>query len=225
MLIGISGTAMLTPFLVLVFPLLRVPVLTPAQAVGMALFTEFFGFASGVIGYRREGLIDYKIGWRLTAVSVPTIIAFSLISQLISSLLLKASYGGMMLLLAIYLFRSAPSNVRNRMLTVLPKAVESIPRENETAERVVRTVDGKEYRYRVCDPNRGYLITAIGAAMEGLVSVGLGEVEMPNLVKRCKIPVAVSAATSVFVIAISVLSGSITAVLVLIHHGGLGAVP
>jgi hypothetical protein len=61
--------------------------------------------------------------------------------------------------------------------------------------------------------------------MEGLVSVGLGELEMPNLVKRCKIPVAVSAATSVFVIAIAVLSGSITSVAVLIQKGGLSAVP
>ncbi len=48
---------------------------------------------------------------------------------------------------------------------------------------------------------------------------------MPNLVKRCKIPVAVSAATSVFVIAIAVLSGSITSVAVLIQKGGLAAVP
>ncbi len=61
--------------------------------------------------------------------------------------------------------------------------------------------------------------------MEGLVSVGLGELEMPNLVKRCKIPVAVSAATSVFVIAIAVLSGSVTSVAVLIQKGGLSAVP
>jgi len=61
--------------------------------------------------------------------------------------------------------------------------------------------------------------------MEGLVSVGLGELPMPNLVKRCKIPVAVSAATSVLVIAITVLLGSITSVVALVQKGGLGAVP
>jgi uncharacterized protein len=61
--------------------------------------------------------------------------------------------------------------------------------------------------------------------MEGLVSVGLGELLMPNLVKRCKIPVAVSAATSVFVIAVTVLSGSVTAILALIQRGGLDSVP
>jgi uncharacterized membrane protein YfcA len=226
MLTGISGTAMLTPFLILVFPVLAVPVLTPAQAVGLALFTEFFGFASGFVGYHRVGLIDYKSGWGLAAVSVPVIIVFSLISQLISSVILKIAYGVMMLLLATYLFTTAPANVRNRELEVIPRAVQLIPRENETTtERVIKTIGGKEYRYKVCDPHRGYLITAIGAAMEGLVSVGLGEVLMPNLVKRCKIPVAVSAATSVFIIAVTVLSGSITAVLALIRYGGLEAVP
>jgi uncharacterized protein len=226
MLTGISGTAMLTPFLILVFPILSVPTLTPGQAVGMALFTEFFGFASGVVGYQRAHLIDYKTGWRLVSVAVPTMIVFSLLSQLVSSDVLRVAYGVMMLGLSSYLFLTAPGNVRNRRLGALPKAAESIPRNHEAAvERVIQAQDGKQYRYKICDQRRGYMITCAGAAMEGLVSVGLGELEMPNLVKRCKIPVAVSAATSVFVIAIAVLSGSITSVAVLIQKGGLAAVP
>jgi uncharacterized membrane protein YfcA len=226
MLTGISGTAMLTPFLILVFPILSVPTLTPGQAVGMALFTEFFGFASGVVGYQRAHLIDYKTGWKLVTVAVPTMIIFSLLSQLVSSDVLRVAYGVMMLGLSAYLFLTATESVRNRKLEVLPKAAELIPRKREAAlERIITSQDGKEYRYKVCDQRHGYLITCAGAAMEGLVSVGLGELEMPNLVKRCKIPVAVSAATSVFVIAIAVLSGSITSVAVLIQKGGLGAVP
>src|SRR6266851_4942639 len=61
MLTGISGTAMLTPFLILVFPVLSVPTLTPGQAVGMALFTEFFGFASGA-----EGCVRGDDAWALS---------------------------------------------------------------------------------------------------------------------------------------------------------------
>jgi uncharacterized protein len=48
---------------------------------------------------------------------------------------------------------------------------------------------------------------------------------MPNLVKRCKIPVAVSAASSVFAIAVTVLSGSLTAILALLQANGVDAVP
>ena len=226
MLTGISGTAMLTPFLILAFPVLGVPLLTPSQAIGMALLTEFFGFLSGVIGYRRRRLIDYRTASVLVAVAVPTIIVFSLLSQSVGPTILRAAYGIMMVLLAAYLVWSAPANVRRRDLKTLPEAVQRIPRHHEAAnERVIRSREGEEYRYRVCDQHRGYLITTVGAAMEGLVSVGLGELEMPNLVKRCKIPVAVSAATSVFVIAVTVLAGSVTAVLGLMRQGGLDAVP
>jgi uncharacterized membrane protein YfcA len=226
MLTGISGTAMLTPFLILVFPLIRVPVLTPAQAVGMALFTEFFGFASGTLGYHKEGLIDYHTAKKLLLVSVPAIVVFSLIANLVSSLLLRGIYGGMMIALASYLFLSSASSVRNRELRELPEAANRIPRRNEEpTERVISSKRHGEFRYKVCDQKSGLLACGTGAAMEGLVSVGLGELLMPNLVRRCKIPVAVSAATSVFVIAITVLTGSITSVLALVQKGGLGAVP
>lgn len=226
MLTGISGTAMLTPFIILAFPLLRVPTLTPAAAVGMALFTEFFGFTSGFVGYHRAGLIDYGTGWKLAAVGVPAIVLFSLVSQSVDSSLLKVAYGVMMILLSAYLFLSAAGNVRNPTLRALPKAAETIPRKREArVERIIRASNRREYRYKVCDQHRGYLMTLVGAAMEGLVSVGLGELEMPNLVKRCKIPVAVSAATSVFVIAVTVLSGSITALLALVQKGGVSSVP
>lgn len=226
MLTGISGTAMLTPFLILFFPVLDVPILTPSQAIGMALLTEFFGFLSGVIGYQRRGLIDYRTAAALVAVAVPTIIVFSLLSQSVGPTFLRATYGVMMVLLAAYLIWTAPANVRRHGLTTLPEAVQRIPRHAEaTIERVLRSREGEEYRYKVCDQHRGYLITGVGAAMEGLVSVGLGELEMPNLVKRCKIPVAVSAATSVFVIAVTVLAGSVTAIFGLLQRGGIDAVP
>ena len=226
MLTGISGTAMLTPFLILAFPVLGVPTLTPAQAIGLALFTEFFGFLSGVIGYSRRRLIDYRTAASLVAVAVPTIIVFSLLSQSVGPTLIRAAYGVMMVLLATYLLWTAPANVRRRDLKTLPEAVRKIPRSHEApVERVIRSREGEAYRYRVCDQHRGYLITGLGAAMEGLVSVGLGELEMPNLVKRCKIPVAVSAATSVFVIAVTVVAGSVTASFALLQGGGLVAVP
>lgn len=226
MLTGISGTSMLTLFLIMVFPFLGVPILTPAQAIGMALLTEFFGFISGVAGYHRRRLIDYRTGWKLIAVSVPTVVVFSFLSQYTPRGLIIIAYGIMMILLAAFLAFSAPSNVRNAHLKILPKAVALTPRRREAKEeRVIKSRDGTEYRYKVCDQLGGNLITAAGASMEGLVSVGLGELEMPNLVKRCKIPVAVSAATSVFVIAITVLSGSITAILVLVSSGGVNAVP
>lgn len=230
MLTGIGGTAMLTPILILGFPLLApfgIPTLEPGEAIGMALLTEFFGFASGVYGYHRARLIDYKVGTKLLMVSIPTIIIFSLFSQSINDFrLLLGAYGIVMAILASYILITAAGNVRNKALKALPTAAEKIPRKAESiVERVIKARNGQVYKYKVCDQHRGYLITSVGAAMTGLISVGLGELMMPNLVKRCKIPVAVSAATSVFIIAITVLVGSIVAIFALAQDGGLGNIP
>lgn len=54
---------------------------------------------------------------------------------------------------------------------------------------------------------------------------GIGEVLMPQLVRHCKIPVPVAAATSVLVVIVTVMSASFTHILSLISQGGIGAVP
>ena len=226
MLLGIDGTAIFTPFMILLFPLLTVPFILPGVAIAVGLLTEFFGFLSGIVGYRRDQLIDFKMGWSLAAVGIPVIIAFSLIGQFASSLLLKLVFGVMMVTIAIYLVVTAKSSVRNRYLTVLPQAVYEIPRVQESPrDSLTVSRSGTEYRYRVCDKKRGSLICGIGSALEGMISVGLGELLMPDLVRRCKIPVAISAATSVFVMTLIVLAGSMTDLLTLFARGGVNTVP
>jgi uncharacterized membrane protein YfcA len=48
---------------------------------------------------------------------------------------------------------------------------------------------------------------------------------MPDLVRRCKIPIAVSAATSVFVMTVAVFAGSVTGMVALAARGGASALP
>ena len=48
---------------------------------------------------------------------------------------------------------------------------------------------------------------------------------MPQLVKRNRIPVAVAAATSVFIVIITIASASFTQVTALIAAGGVNAIP
>ena len=62
---GVSGATFFTPmfFLWLGLPL--------RAAIGAALMTATFGFASGLSGYARRGLIDYALGARLMAPAVP----------------------------------------------------------------------------------------------------------------------------------------------------------
>ena len=226
MILGIDGTAILTPSVILLFPLLGVPAVSPAQAVTVGLFTEQIGFLSGVLAYRKQGLIDYKVGFRLAAFAVPTIVVSSLLAQLSPALFLKLAFGVLMVGLAVYLSMTAKTTVRDAHRRAPPPSVDSIPKRNEsTDETVIRTTSGDEYRYKVCDRTRGELVCAVGSAFEGMISVGLGELVMPDLVRRCKIPISVSAATSVFVMAVAVLAGSVTGMLSLVARGGASSLP
>ena len=226
MMLGIDGTAILTPAVILVFPLFSVPTVTPGQAVAAGLFTEFFGFLSGVAGYRKEGLIDYKVGMRLSLFAVPVIIVSSLLAQFSPALALKMVFGVLMVGLATYLLVTAKSTVRDASLEAAPPAAEAFPRRQESAdETVIRTRKGEEYRYKVCGRTRSEAICAVGSAFEGVISVGLGELMMPDLIRRCKIPVTVSAATSVFVMTVAVFAGSVRGITSLAFRGGISAVP
>ena len=62
MLSGIGGAAIFAPIFLIIFPLLgsEYPLASLAAAIGVALFTEVFGFSSGFVGYYRKGLIDFK---------------------------------------------------------------------------------------------------------------------------------------------------------------------
>ncbi len=58
-----------------------------------------------------------------------------------------------------------------------------------------------------------------------MVSVGIGETVMPQLVRRNRVPVPVAAATSVLVVIAAVASASFAHVSALVAAGGLAAVP
>ena len=65
--------------------------------------------------------------------------------------------------------------------------------------RPMRTItprDGTEYSFRARRQGKGAIATGIGGFLTGLLGVGIGEVVMPQLVKRNHVPVAVAAATS-----------------------------
>jgi uncharacterized membrane protein YfcA len=68
------------------------------------------------------------------------------------------------------------------------------------------------------------LITALGAFLTGMVSVGIGEVIVSRLTQR-GLPLAVAAATSVAVVIVTVATASVTLVAQMIQQGGINAMP
>ena len=98
---------------------------------------------------------------------------------------------------------------------------------NADAEiREIKGRDGTTYRFR--KPRQGPIgafFTSIGSFLTGFLGVGVGEVILPQLVKRNRVPVAVAAATSVLTVIATIASASFTQIAALIEAGGLSAVP
>jgi hypothetical protein len=222
---GIGGAALFTPMFLIVFPLLgaEYTMSTAVTAIGAALLTQTFGFASGFIGYRRRGLIDYKSALPFIAVAVPIAILGALLSQTADANLLKGTYAVLMAILSVILLRR-PASVEVR--PTIGAEARSAGAASAGEARELKARDGTTYRYTA--PRQGLLgaaATGIGAFLTGMVSVGIGEVIMPQLVKRHRVPVPVAAATSVLIVIATVTAASFTQVVALISEGGIAAVP
>ncbi len=216
-LCGIGGPALFTPIFIILFPLLGPEYLlqSAVAAFGAALLTQCFGFTSAFFCYYRRRLIDFKAAIPFAAVGVPFGIIGALLAQAVDDTLLKAGYGILMLILATVMLQ--------RQSGIAPDASEM---DVGTEERR-RIVDrgGTTYEYPRPRQGIGAIVTGTGALLTGMVSVGIGEVMMPQLIKRHRIPVPVAAGTSVMVAILVVIACSVTLTAGLIARGGLTAIP
>ena len=223
MLSGIGGAALFIPIFVIIFPLLgsEYPLATSA-AIGSALMTEVFGFSSGFIGYYRKRLIDFKSAVQFICVSIPVAIVGALLFGLLQEqeTLLKGAYALLMLILCPVILRHTPPR---------DMLADSTNNDAINADAEIREItgrDGTTYRFR--KPRQGTIgafFTSIGSFLTGFLGVGVGEVILPQLVKRNRVPVAVAAATSVLTVIVTIASASFTQIAALIEAGGLSAVP
>ena len=223
MLSGIGGAALFIPIFVIIFPLLgpEYPLATSA-AIGSALMTEVFGFSSGFIGYYRKRLIDFKSAVPFISVSIPVAIVGALLFGLLQEqeIILKGAYALLMIILCPVILRHTP-----------PRDVLAVSEGNdaENSDAEMRKVTGRDgTKYRFNKPRQGIIggfFTSVGAFLTGFLGVGVGEVILPQLVKRNNVPVAVAAATSVLTVIVTIASASFTQIAALIEAGGLSAVP
>lgn len=224
MLSGIGGAALFTPIFLIIFPLLgpQYPLESAVAAIGSALLTETFGFSSGFIGYYRKGLIDFKGAIPFIIVGVPVAIVGALLAQFANPDLIKAGYALMMIFIAYEMF----THHKPQIATTQENNKSGNSDSAETDDlRTITAKDGRTYKFKPPRQGLGAIATSIGAFLTGLLSVGIGEVVMPQLAKRNKVPIPVAAATSVLVVIVVVASASFTHVSALISEGGFSAVP
>ncbi|MDH3240001.1 MAG: sulfite exporter TauE/SafE family protein [Alphaproteobacteria bacterium] len=226
MLSGIGGAALFTPIFLLVFPALgpEYPLPSATAAFGAALLTQTFGFASGLVGYWRKRLIDLGCALPFIAVAVPFAVAGALASHLADEVALKATYGVLMAAGAWVMLRRGRDAGSPDAAAGLDGDAEVVPAAGATMRTVIDRA-GRSYSFAAPRQSAGGVVTSLGAFFTGLVSTGIGEVIMPQLVKRNRVPVAVAAATSVAVVISTTAAASATQVWSLMSAGGLNAVP
>ena len=228
MLSGIGGAAVFTPIFLIIFPILgpEYPFPSIAAAIGVALFTETFGFSSGFVGYFRKRLIDFRSAIPFIAVGVPIGIVGAILLTTFKEYenALRGAYAVLMLVLAVELLRHHDPvedlNLDDEHQRDAEKALD--------ARRPMRQITGRDgtvYNFRAPRQGKGAAATGIGGILTGLLGVGIGEVVMPQLVKRNHVPVPVAAATSVLIVIVVVASASFTQISTLVAQGGLKAIP
>lgn len=219
MLCGIGGAAMFTPIFLVILPLLGpdYPFGSFAVAIGVAVFTQTFGFGSGFVGYYRKRLIDYSSAWPFVAAGMPLAVAGGLLlarSKPYESVLFGI-YAMLMFVLAVALLR--------RRAVVPVAGGDATPAGG--AAKTITDHRGRTYHYAPPRIGNGVALTGFGGFLTGLLGVGIGEVVLPQLVKKHSVPLPVAAATSVFVTIIVVATASATQVAGLVAAGGIDALP
>jgi hypothetical protein len=206
---GVGGATFFSPLFMLALGL------SPEVAIGTGLITEVFGFASGVHAYARKRLIDYRLGMNLLMVTIPMALAGTWVSRSIDPDILKTVLG-------VGLFAVAASFLRSPEPKDVARMDAAIDQEfgGGKAETCLTSAAGDRICYTVCNRTEGRLIAGVGGLFVGMISTGLGELNGYFLLQRCRVPSAVSVATSVFVVALTALTAASGHLMHFVRVGG-----
>ena len=206
---GVEGGTFFAPVFILA---LQLP---PEVAIGVALITEVFGFASGLYAYGRQRLIDYRLGLTLLMITIPMALLGTWLAGYIEPDILKV-------ILGVGLFAVAASFLRAPKQSEVAHLDALIQQENRQvkAQTCLETASGERVCYTVCNRTEGSLISGLGATFMGMISTGLGEMNGYFLLQRCRVPSKVAVATSVFIVAITALAASTGHFIRFVQTGG-----
>ena len=198
---GVGGAIFFSPLFILVLGL------EPQIAIGTALFTELFGFSSGLFAYSRNRLIDYRLGLSILKWSVPAAIGGTLLTSYVSPEILKGGFAVGIAFIGIQIFRATRQEQEERQQE--SDGEMEAAAEVREFESTLTSADGKTYQYTVCNRNGLRAVAGIGGATVGLISVGLGEMMDYLLISKCKVPSPVAVGTAVFCVVVTVLVASL----------------
>lgn len=193
-LVGLGGGVIIVPALVYLGPMLIGQNISVATAVGTSLAVLIFTAFSSTMTFYKQKRVDFKSGWLYFITCGPGAMLGSYTTQFVHAKSFQLSFGIFMLLMAILLI------ARDYMK---PLQIDwSIQRTFTDAQGIRH-----EYGYGIIPA------LSIGLAVgfiSGLFGIGGGSLFVPAMVLIFRYPPHVATATSMFVIFLSSIMGSIT---------------
>ncbi len=212
MTFGIGGATFFAPVFLLLFPLVKVTPLTPADAFGAALLTELAGFSSGLSSYIKRKTIDFETAKYYLLLSIPLAIIGTFLKRIVEGKYLIGIFAFVIIVLAFFILLANKEKANADQICFL---------HGYKKNKVIKDYKGEEHYVCLNHDNFGLVSTGIGGLFTGMISVGIGESVISNLRGRFKLPMPVAAGTSVVVVVTVVLVSSATDVVL----AGVNSIP
>lgn len=175
----------------------------PEIAFALSLFIEIFGFGSGLISYFKDKLIDFNLAFRVLTYVIPGVLIGSYVIQFLPDESLEFAFAILIFFIgALLLFEV--KNVRR-------KKIDCIERHVEWKKGIITYYEPKNM-------STIYSLSALGGILVGFFSSGIGEIDEYIYLTKLKMHAALAAGTSLLVVAIAAITGSIIKIGVILNY-------
>ncbi|PYI50652.1 sulfite exporter TauE/SafE family protein [Paenibacillus flagellatus] len=193
-IVGLGGGIIIVPALLYIAPIFLDRDITTATAVGTSLTVLIFTALSSTLTFMKEKKVDFRSGWLYFVTSGPAAMIGASLTGQFAPRPFELSFGIFMLFMAGLLM------LRSRLK---PSAIDW------RIKRTFTDAKGEEHRYGYNIPSALAVGFAVGF-ISGLFGIGGGSLFVPVMVLLFRYPPHVATATSMFVIFLSSILGSIT---------------
>ncbi|MFN2744145.1 MULTISPECIES: sulfite exporter TauE/SafE family protein [Bacillus] len=194
-LVGLGGGVVIVPSLLFLAGIHGMfEHVTPQIAVGTSLLVIIFTGLSSTIAYMKYKTVDYKSGLIFFIGSGPGSIAGAHVSKYFSADSFSLWFGMFMILISLSL--------------MLKKKLKAADREHAGIIRTFKDDEGRDYTYSY-HPLTGIAIAFFVGFLGGLFGIGGGSLMVPAMMLLFLFPTRVAVATSMFIIFLSSVAGSV----------------
>lgn len=193
-LIGLGGGVIIVPALLVLGPYLLDQPLSVAEAVGTSLMVLIFIGLSSTITLMKQKRVDFRSAWLFFVTSGPAAMTGAAMTGKLDQDLFEMLFGFFMLLMAFLIW------IKSRLK---PMDI------NWKYKRSYTDIDGNTFSY-------GYsvlpalLLGACVGFISGLFGIGGGSLFVPAMILLFQYPPHIATATSMFIVLLSALVGTIT---------------